>query len=152
MILFLAEIDSSGKAVHLFLSGNNRLGSLGVAFFMEARHLMDANGALLDSRRGNRLAIIMTAERLENVVVYPNPYKIAGAQNPLMFGNLPAGSEVFIYSASGRLIRRLNESDGSGGVQWDLKTVSGDIAASGVYVYIARHAEQEVSGKFMIIR
>lgn len=86
------------------------------------------------------------------MLVYPNPYRGQAAQNDLMFANLPQGCEIFIFNASGQFLQRLEETSGTGGVAWDLRTRAGDLIGSGVYIYLARFNGEEKKGKFMVIR
>ncbi len=151
--IILAQLDSSDAGVvHLSVSSDTRLGSLGVPYYLTVKNLKDAGGFLLDNTRANRLAIILSTESLAEVLVYPNPYKGQAAHNDLMFANLPKGCEIFIFSASGQFLQRLEETSGSGGVAWDLRTRVGDLVGSGVYIYVARFNGEEKKGKFMVIR
>lgn len=148
-----ARLDSSdARMVHLSVSSEARLGSLGVPYYLTVTHLKDAAGFPLDNRKANRLAIILSAESLAEVLVYPNPYRGQAAQNDLMFANLPQGCEIFIFNASGQFLQRLEETSGTGGVAWDLRTRAGDLIGSGVYIYLARFNGEEKKGKFMVIR
>jgi hypothetical protein len=69
-----------------------------------------------------------------------------------MFANLPRGTEIFIFNASGHFMRRLEESEGAGGVSWDLRTADGNVVSSGVYIYVARFNGEEKKGKFVVIK
>lgn len=148
-----ARLDSSdARVVHLSVSSETRLGSLGVPYYLTVTNMKDAGGFPLDNRKTNRLAIIISAESLAEVLVYPNPYHRQAAQNHLMFANLPKGCEIFIFNASGQFLQRLEETSGSGGVAWDLRTRAGDLIGSGVYIYVARFNGEKKKGKFMVIR
>ncbi len=148
-----ARVDSSdSKQVHLFLSGNNRMGSLGVPYYVTVQNLTDLAGVPLQSRTGNRMVVTTAVDNLERMRVYPNPYNRHLAQQPFMFANLPQGSEIFIFSASGRLMNRLKVETEWGGVPWNLQTSAGDPVGSGVYLYIVRFQGQEKRGKFIIIK
>ena len=106
----------------------------------------------MDNHRANRLTILHTTSNLENVIVYPNPYRLQSAAQDLMFGNLPQQSEILIYSASGQFIRRLEDINAAGGVTWDLRTNAGNLAGSGVYIYLVRLNGEEKRGKFLVVK
>lgn len=147
-----ARVDScETRRVILTLDPRNRLGALGVAYEIEVSGVRDPSGQALDPARGNRLAITAAVSDLADAIVYPNPFRADGAAEGPMFANLPPGTEVVIFSASGTRLRRLEAGD-SGGVPWDLRSASGDPVASGVYLFLLRYAGQERTGKFMIIR
>ena len=151
--ILTAELDGDDpRMVRLHLSGDNRLGSLGVPYYLSVSNLRDARGGVLDAQRANRLAIIRSAADLDEVIVYPNPYRLQSAANPLMFANLPPGCEILIFNAAGKFLRRLEESGGYGGLTWDLRSDRGDLVGSGVYIYVARYDGREKRGKLMILR
>ncbi len=151
-VLSARLLTDTPNTVLLTLDSNNRIGSLGVAYYLTVKNLNDVNGILMDNAAGNRLRIIQQVNDLDEVVVYPNPYRLNTVNQPLMFGNLPAGSEIYIYSSNGTFLRKLNENNGAGGISWDVKSEQGDIVSSGVYLYIIRYENSEHKGKVLILR
>jgi len=150
--ILYAEVDENDpKKVILVLNKNNRLGSLGVSYFINVNNLLDKNGISLEPGNGDRLAINTDVNELSNVIVYPNPYSRQSANNLIMFANLPKDCEVHIYSASGKYLEKLTVTNNTGGVEWKLKTESGDVIATGIYFFIAKFGDQEFKGKFLII-
>ena len=85
------------------------------------------------------------AQRLENVLVYPNPFNPWKGQ-VVYFGHptdprkkLTDRATIRIYNVAGQLIMRIEEPDGDGvadGVAiWDGKDKNGNMVGSGVYIY-----------------
>ena len=146
-----AALDSSHQTVLLELAGDNRLGSLGVQYSITVRDLLDSNGNPMDNNKANRLSFIQEADDLESIFVFPNPYRVQIAERPLVFGNVPPNTEISIFTASGLLIRRLNNVNGAGGVTWNLRNETGDMVGSGTYVYVARLNAVKKLGKFLVI-
>lgn len=136
--------------VNLNIGRDNRMGSLGVPYYIEARNIKDVSGNPLHSEHENKLMIISDVGDLSNVIVYPNPYR-PNSENPLRFGNLPRDSEIFIFTSTGKFIRGLREDDMDGGLVWDLKTRDNHAVGSGVYFYVVRYQDQETKGKFIIV-
>jgi hypothetical protein len=67
--------------------------------------------------------------------VYPNPWRSDRSPTAgVTFDNLPPNCTVKIFTASGHLVRKLDAAPGF--TRWDLKTASGDRAASGLYMYL----------------
>jgi thermitase len=90
---------------------------------------------------------------LANVIVYPNPWRADrhGSAIPIVFSSLTAGSTVKLFTLSGYLVRTLTSTAGK--ASWDLKTDSGDAAASGLYIYsITDDQNNKSQGKLSIIR
>ena len=140
------------KTVHIYLTGKNRMGSLGEVYYLEVRGLKDIWNQSIDSDLGNKFEILQQVYNLDNIVVYPNPFRMDVSGNEIMFANLPNGCEIFVYTANGRKLVHLTHDSFTGGVGWDLKNEQGDKIASGVYIYVAQYRGQEKTGKFLIIR
>ena len=157
------SLDPDGRVLHvgidtlqsnvvtLHLDQNNRMGSLGVSYYVRVSRLTDIFGNTIENELGNRLLVMQTVSNLDNVIVYPNPYNSRTAEQPFRFANLPLGSEIYIFSAGGHFIRGLNENKSDGGIIWDLRTEGNSRVGSGVYFYLIRFHEEEVKGKFVII-
>jgi len=69
-----------------------------------------------------------------------------------MFANLTKQATIKILTFSGQLIRTLEESDGNGGVRWDLRNERGELVASGIYIYYVSINSESKTGKLAIIR
>ncbi len=148
-----ARLDTAtAMRVHLYLTGKNRMGGLGVNYYLEVRRLKDVWGVELQTDLKSRYLIQQKVEALGEVIVYPNPFRKSFRQNEIVFGKIPNGCEIFIYTASGKMVRHLKETDFNGGVNWDLRNEAGREVGSGVYLYIARFGEQEKMGKFVILK
>ena len=127
------------------------MGSLGVPYYVQVDNVIDIYGNMFENEFGNRLLVTKALSDLDNVIVYPNPYNARISGQPFRFANLPKSCEIYIFSAGGRFIRRLVETDRDGGVAWDLRTEDNHRVGSGVYFYVIRLRGMEVKGKFVII-
>ncbi len=148
-----ARQDSVRPAqVWLTLTGRNRMGSLGVDYYITVRNVLDAQGIPIQTGVGDRLVLREPVNDLSKLLVFPNPFKPEYGQNEITFGNVPVGCEIFIYSASGQLVQQLREEDSNGGVAWNLCNQQGRKVNSGVYIYIARFQGEKKTGKFVILK
>ncbi|GAB4375624.1 MAG: hypothetical protein Kow0042_21210 [Calditrichia bacterium] len=84
--------------------------------------------------------------------VYPQPLKISGSQPFLYFENLPPQAEIHIFSSNGRHLRTIHPPANAVSAYWDLLTKFGEKVGSGVYLYHIVSADQERTGKFVVIR
>lgn len=106
------------------------------------------------------------AANLDSVQAYPVPYKPNGA-NPdegrpfshgdpnsgILFANLAAGSEIRIYTMSGRLVSSLDSPTIAGTARWDARNQDGREVASGAYfAVISAPGQKSVIKKLVIIR
>ncbi|NOX36997.1 MAG: S8 family serine peptidase [Calditrichaeota bacterium] len=147
-----AVVDTANHhRVWLLLDRQNRMGALGVTYHLSIQGVRDIYGNALASETQEFL-IIQSVQDLDEIFVYPNPYRMSAAENELMFGKVPRGCEIFIYSATGDFVNRLVETDGDGGVAWNLRNANGELVGSGVYLFIAKYKKQVRSGKFLLIR
>ncbi|GAB4373185.1 MAG: hypothetical protein Kow0042_16950 [Calditrichia bacterium] len=138
--------------VNLYLSRKNRIGSLGVKYYLTIKKMQDIYGNFIDDKLGNRFLLQQIQHDLDHLVVFPNPCDVRRTDHKITFGNLPRDCEIIIFSANGRRVVLLREEDNDGGVSWNLKNEAGEEVGSGVYIYIARYLDQEKIGKFVVIQ
>jgi hypothetical protein len=105
---------------------------------------------------------------VNNVIVYPHPYIAAHPFEPalppnvtsgrgerkIFFSNLPQKSTVYIFTARGDLVRKLEVDNPltSGTIEWDLKTRENLNVAFGVYFYVVESEAGTKRGKLAIIK
>ncbi len=105
---------------------------------------------------------------MDDIKVVPNPYIMANAMEPavankflnqrrrIMFTNIPARSEIHIFTSSGVLVDKIDvENEPSNGiVHWDLLSKEDLEIAAGMYVYYVKSNEtgKEKVGKFAVIK
>lgn len=106
------------------------------------------------------------ASDLSNVRAYPVPFKPNGsnpdegrpfsagdANSGIIFSNLASGSEIRIYTVTGRLVASLDSPSATGAVRWDARNQDGRDVASGAYFAVISAAGQKnVVKKLVIIR
>ncbi len=91
----------------------------------------------------------LAAENLNNIRIYPNPYKPNDGKddtgkpyNPydsnsgIIFDNLTQAARIEIYTITGQLVWRKTTDDTSGKIQWDARNQSGKDVASGGYIVL----------------
>jgi hypothetical protein len=97
-----------------------------------------------------------TVSNLSAVQIYPNPWRADkhAAHPTVTFANLPSGSTMKIFTASGHLVRTLGgQSLRLGTMTWDLTNDSGDKVASGIYLYLITDSQgDKVKGKLAVIK
>jgi len=95
---------------------------------------------------------VLVAEELASIQVFPNPWrKDRHGGTPVVFEGLTANATVKIFSVSGHLVRTLGPA--SGRVSWDLRTESGQEAASGLYLFLVVDSQGARSrGRLAVLR
>ncbi|UCF64139.1 MAG: S8 family serine peptidase [bacterium] len=136
----------------LTLSGRNRMGSLGVNYYLKIGDLKDIWGESLSEEGGNRHLIRREVENLNEIVVFPNPLRAGLSEEKITFGNLPLGCEISIYTANGELVEQMKNENSAGGMVWELNNQSGRRILNGVYLYVASYQGQQKTGKFVVLR
>jgi hypothetical protein len=82
----------------------------------------------------------LAKSKLDEITVYPNPYFGANSletskyQRFVRFTNLPKDVTLRIYSLAGIFIRKLEKSDNSPWLDWDLLNTYGLPISSGMYI------------------
>ena len=83
--------------------------------------------------------------------IFPNPWRADVHRGiGVTIGGLAAGSEVRIFTLSGRWVRTINEGGGKG--LWDLTDSSGRSVASGLYLYLVTGAGVKEHGTLAIVQ
>ncbi len=151
------DIDASDKKiVYLNLKGNHPVGSIGKEYRLRILTLVSSDGIIINSGAGSYIVLTGYAQNLSDVYVYPNPAKVASGK--MTFANLPKRAKIIIWKLSGERIFELSETDGNGGVDYNMKDESGKELGSGIYIYrIVRlddsdNEVEEKIGKFAVIR
>ena len=90
-------------------------------------------------------------KNLDNVIVYPNPFKNEVGVNKITFYNLTSTAKLTIYSISGRLIFEADTE--SIEYQWDVNDTAGNKVSAGVYIYyITNENGNQKTGKIAIVK
>ncbi len=151
------DVDASDpKVIYLNLKGNKPVGSIGREYRLRIMNLTSSDGVMINSGAGSYLVLTGYSKDLSDVYVYPNPAKVASGK--MTFANLPKRAKIIIWNLNGMRINELNETDGNGGVDYDMKDESGKELGSGIYIYrIVRlddsnNEVEEKIGKFAVIR
>ena len=151
------DVDASNpKVIYLNLKGNNPVGSIGKEYRLRILNLTSTDGVVINSGAGSYLVLTGYAKDLSDVYVYPNPAKVAAGK--MTFANLPRRAKIIIWNLNGMRINELEETDGNGGVDFDMKDESGKELGSGIYIFrIVRlddsnNEVEEKIGKFAVIR
>lgn len=108
------------------------LGATGRATTLSIVAMRSASGGALDAA-GRSVLLSAAAADLAGAYVYPNPIR-ASVHPRAVIAGLPAEARVEVFTLHGEPIRRLEERDGDGGVDWDLRDAQGQAVPSGVYL------------------
>lgn len=86
-----------------------------------------------------------------NTIIFPNPVK-PGFTGPVTIQGIKYGSDVRITDASGHLVYKTTSNGGT--ATWNLKTLSGEDAASGLYIIWTAPTEGKGKkvGKVVVMR
>jgi len=144
------------KIVYLNLKGNKPVGSIGKEYKLRILNLTSSDGISINSGAGSYIVLTGYAEDLSDVYVYPNPAKVVLGK--MTFANLPKRAKIIIWKLDGTRINELEETDGNGGVDYDMKDDSGKELGSGIYIFRvvrlddSNNEVEEKIGKFAVIR
>jgi subtilisin family serine protease len=155
------SVDASNKKmVNISLNGQKPVGSIGREYVLRITDVFsDASTGSLKINEGAGSYIVLSsfANDLSDVYVYPNPVKPTSGE-ALTFANLPRYAQISIWTVDGTKIGEIEESDGNGGVTFNLLDLSGNTLSSGIYIYRivmldeSKNEQEEKLGKFAVIR
>lgn len=129
------------------------LGSLGYPVsIVVSPDVCAVNGTCIKPDEGNTATFSSFQEDLSKVYVYPNPVRPTPIFDGLRFANLTKTATVRILTASGRIVTEIKETDGDGGLTWNMQDFRGERIPPGVYLYFVTDGNgQEFMGKFSVI-
>jgi hypothetical protein len=119
--------------INIFLEHNYIFDGRGKNYFITAANISAISGNMMTTGAGNTLAWTIAANALDNVYIYPNPINL-NSHNNAFIGHLTKHSNIKILTINGNLIRTLEENDGNGGVEWNLRDDNGNLLDIGVYL------------------
>jgi hypothetical protein len=154
-----ATVDNTDrKTVYVSLQSNAAIGATGRNYVLKASNILSTDGIRIVEGSGSSFGLIFNKENLDEMYVYPNPYSVTSNQDFIMFANITRDASIDIYDLTGKFIVTVTETDGNGGVEWNLRNTNGEMISTGIYIYIAtgkNSSGQEVeekTGKFAVVR
>jgi len=153
------EIDrTSRNIIYIYFSGAGNIGASGKNYVLRVSNVFSSGGIKITEGAGSSFSLSFFKENLDDALVYPNPWTSGSAQNYITVANLTKTATVRIYDLNGKFLREIKETDGNGGVEWDLKDSGGRDVPTGIYLFRAEGKDSngmDVSGKtgkFAIVR
>jgi hypothetical protein len=156
------KVDQTNKnIIYINLQGQKPVGSIGREYVLQIKDVhssMETGNIIINSGAGSFLVLTGFANDLSDVYVYPNPAEIRTGESVITFANLPQFASITIWNLDGMKVAEVEETDGNGGAQYNLKDLSGDYLSSGVYIYRVtmldelNNEKDEKIGKFAVVR
>jgi len=149
------------KIIYLNLAGQKPVGSVGREYRLRINNLKSSSSSgniQINSGAGSYILLTGSAQNLSGLYVYPSPVKINGGEGELTFANLPPKVKISIWTLTGMRVADLEGTNGSGGLQYDLKNENGELISSGIYLFRivqmddSNNEIDEKIGKFAVIK
>ncbi len=161
--------SNSVKRVSLFgennnqvlLETNNPISSIGREVVIQLSDIYSSSqsGSIkISEGSGSYIVLSGYGDNLDDFMIYPNPFKESFSVNKITFANITKKAKITIFNLSGIKMAELEEIDGNGGIEWDLRDTAGNKLSSGIYIcYIqaydkAGNETETKIEKFAIIR
>jgi len=150
--------NTDRKVVYLDLQNNAVIGATGKNYLLKAFNVYSSTGIKIVDGAGSSFGLIFNKEDLNDMYVYPNPYSFSSSQDYITFANITRDASIEIYDLKGKFLVTVQETNGNGGVEWNLLDQSGNKAPTGIYIFRAtgkNSSGQDVedkTGKFAIVR
>lgn len=153
------DIDNADRRiVYLNLEANAVIGATGKNYILRASNIYSQDGTRIVDGAGSSFGLIFNQETLDEMYVYPNPYSISSGQDYVTLANITREASIDIYDLTGKFIINVKETNGNGGVEWNLRDKDGNKVNSGIYIFRATGKNssgqdvEEKIGKFAIIQ
>ncbi len=145
-------VVESPDRVLLEIDPESPIGPFGIEYFLRVRNVRSADSIAIRFGEGDTAALIFSSTDLDNVHAYPNPCRPSAGHTGVTIAGLTSQATVRILDISGRLIRTIEETDGNGGVEWDLNDENGLPMASGIYIFYVEGDGKNGKGKLAVVR
>jgi len=156
------EVDQvDPKVIYIKLDGKKPVGSIGKEYKLKIANVISSvsDGSItINNGAGGNIVLSDYAKNLSDVYVYPNPARIENGGGKVTFANLPQRAKITIFNLEGKQMSELEEKDGNGGVDYNLKDKSGVELSSGIYIFrvvMLDNSNNEIDskiGKFAVIK
>ena len=134
-IISMGIVPTEPTKVGLNMQYGSNIAPLGKNYTITAGEAVSAiSGNKMTKSAGNTLGFVLSAEDNQKAFVYPNPVKLSELKD-IYIGGLTPRADIEIMTMDGIILRRLSETDGNGGVEWDGKNDDGLLLAPGVYLF-----------------
>ena len=120
-----------------------------------SENIISSTGVTLNSGKGQTLSISQETQRIDKIVVYPNPVKNS---HYVSFVNIPKECRITIFSMNGEKIKVFENMTTTDGITWNMKNENGFPVSTGIYLYRVEqlNSTNEITntilGKFAVIR
>jgi hypothetical protein len=111
-----------------------KFGALGYPLSIEVENLCAINEVCL-GQEGNVATFSAHKEDLSEAYAYPNPVVKHEVFEGMRFANLTQTATIRIYTVSGRLVNEIEETDGDGGLTWNMLDQGNNRIVPGIYIY-----------------
>lgn len=127
-------------------------GALGYPLTITVTQVQAEDGSPITDKEGNVATFSRFSDDLSQVFVYPNPVKPHQVFNGVRFANLTREARIAVLNVNGRLVRMLHESDGDGGIEWDLTDEEGKRIKPGTYIFkVSAEGLDSFLGKLILL-
>ncbi|MCX6139781.1 MAG: S8 family serine peptidase [Candidatus Kapabacteria bacterium] len=131
-VLAVSRVDT--KTVDLQLDPASPLTARGVTYALTTRGVQGDPSGSITTGAGNTATFIVVASDLRDVYVYPHPVHLQKVES-ITFGGLTSVATIDVLDNSMRTLVSLSNTDGNGGIRWDLRTSVGERVPPGLYFY-----------------
>lgn len=151
--LGLSGADLSIPVSEINTGGVKALGANFLNFSAIGGRVTPMNGGPYALTPGPAGSLKPAAPDVEEAHCYPSAFVPSTGHNKIVFAKLASDVTIEVYTASGRLVKRLTKNDSTDFYQWTPANELGSALASGVYVYTVRAADgSRKQGKFVVVR
>ncbi|GJQ63776.1 MAG: hypothetical protein SCALA702_28290 [Melioribacteraceae bacterium] len=124
----------NGSSDEIEVHFKHSIANIGKDFKITLRDIYSSgsNGIKINQGAGGVIVISSSASDLSDVFVYPNP---SNGASKITFANITKRVKIIIFTLNGKRVAELEEQDGDGGLEWDLRDENGKLVGSGIYIY-----------------
>jgi len=146
------QAPDAPEVIYLNLVPGAALGAYGENYQIKVRQVKNLAGIPIQPGIGHQVSLVFYKRDLSEIMVFPNPCNLSVAEPKMTFINLTRQAQIKILNLSGKVLKTLEETDGNGGVSWDLIDNNGRLLPAGIYLYYVTSERESKVGKFAVIK
>jgi hypothetical protein len=89
---------------------------------------------------------------ISEAYAFPSPYRASSGQPGITFSGIGQNSTIRLYTVSGKLVREIRVSGGTGQYLWDVTNEDGEPVESGVYYYSVVSPSSTKQGSLAVLK
>jgi subtilisin family serine protease len=119
---------------------------------LTVQNIFSKTGIPIAKGQGSQTTLSVPSTTSTKIYAYPNPCRLGAGFQTITFANVFKNETVNVLTVNGSIIRKLQKSNGTTSLDWDLKNENGELVSSGIYIFSVSNNNRFQMGKVAVIK